>query len=84
MPRSTCSFINAEFDASRHADRCASGWSIRCCWRAASIPAGRTGSTLSARATAIDNSRRTKHGALLDAELLAEVYIELIGARQSR
>ena len=32
---------------------------------------------------AIDNSRRVKHGALLDAELLAEVYIELIGARQA-
>jgi len=33
---------------------------------------------------AIDNSRRTKHGALLDAEILAEVYIELIGARQAQ
>src|SRR5258708_16367659 len=33
---------------------------------------------------AIDNSCRTKHGALLDAELLAEVYIDLIGARQSQ
>src|SRR6201998_1608298 len=32
----------------------------------------------------IDNSRRTKHGALLDAELLAEVYVDLIGARQSQ
>ncbi|MGN1287640.1 MAG: DNA polymerase III subunit epsilon [Bradyrhizobium sp.] len=32
----------------------------------------------------IDNSSRTKHGALLDAELLAEVYIDLIGARQSQ
>jgi len=31
----------------------------------------------------IDNSRRTKHGALLDAELLAEVYLELMGARQT-
>jgi DNA polymerase-3 subunit epsilon len=31
----------------------------------------------------IDNSRRTKHGALLDAELLAEVYLELLGARQA-
>ena len=31
----------------------------------------------------IDNSKRIKHGALLDAELLAEVYIELIGARQA-
>jgi DNA polymerase III subunit epsilon len=32
----------------------------------------------------IDNGRRTKHGALLDAELLAEVYLELIGARQAQ
>jgi DNA polymerase-3 subunit epsilon len=31
----------------------------------------------------IDNSRRTKHGALLDAEILAEVYVELIGGRQA-
>lgn len=31
----------------------------------------------------IDNSGRTKHGALLDAELLADVYIELIGGRQA-
>ena len=31
----------------------------------------------------IDNSRRTKHGALLDSELLAEVYLELIGGRQT-
>lgn len=32
----------------------------------------------------IDNSRRQKHGALLDAELLAEVYLELIEARQAQ
>jgi DNA polymerase-3 subunit epsilon len=31
----------------------------------------------------IDNSRRTQHGALLDAELLAEVYLELLGVRQN-
>ncbi|TIT21735.1 MAG: DNA polymerase III subunit epsilon [Mesorhizobium sp.] len=31
----------------------------------------------------IDNGRRTKHGALLDSELLAEVYIELIGGKQA-
>ena len=30
----------------------------------------------------VDNAARTKHGALLDAELLAEVYLELIGGRQ--
>jgi DNA polymerase III subunit epsilon len=32
----------------------------------------------------IDNSRRTKHGALLDAELLADVYVELVDARQAQ
>ncbi len=30
----------------------------------------------------IDNAARTKHGALLDSELLAEVYLELMGGRQ--
>ncbi|MAU96034.1 MAG: DNA polymerase III subunit epsilon [Fulvimarina sp.] len=31
----------------------------------------------------IDTSRRDKHGALLDSQLLADVYIELIGGRQA-
>ncbi|MDQ0318215.1 DNA polymerase-3 subunit epsilon [Pararhizobium capsulatum DSM 1112] len=31
----------------------------------------------------IDNAHRTKHGALLDSELLAEVYIEMSGGRQA-
>ena len=31
----------------------------------------------------IDNSKRTKHGALLDAELLADVYLEMIGGKQT-
>ena len=30
----------------------------------------------------IDRSHRTQHGALLDAELLTQVYIELLGGRQ--
>lgn len=30
----------------------------------------------------VDNSARAKHGALLDSELLAEVYLELMGGRQ--
>lgn len=30
----------------------------------------------------VDNSAREKHGALLDSELLAEVYLELMGGRQ--
>ena len=32
----------------------------------------------------IANSHRTKHGALLDAQLLAEVYVELVDARQAQ
>ena len=32
----------------------------------------------------IDLSARTKHGALLDAELTAQVYLELVGGRQKR
>jgi DNA polymerase-3 subunit epsilon len=35
------------------------------------------------RRFAIDNSGRTRHGALLDAELLADVYLELVGGRQT-
>jgi DNA polymerase-3 subunit epsilon len=31
----------------------------------------------------IDNTKRTKHGALVDSLLLAEVYIELLGVRQA-
>ena len=30
----------------------------------------------------VDNSKREKHGALLDSEILAEVYLELLGGRQ--
>jgi DNA polymerase III subunit epsilon len=32
----------------------------------------------------VDNSQRTLHGALLDAQLLAEIYVELTGARQAQ
>ena len=31
----------------------------------------------------VDNSSRTKHGALLDSEILAEVYLELKGGKQA-
>lgn len=34
------------------------------------------------RRFSIDNSVREKHGALLDSELLSDVYLELIGGRQ--
>ena len=32
----------------------------------------------------IDRSKRVKHGALLDSEILAEVYSELLGGKQSK
>ncbi|MEO5363298.1 MAG: DNA polymerase III subunit epsilon [Magnetococcus sp. DMHC-8] len=32
----------------------------------------------------VDNTRRTRHGALLDADLLASVYVELVGGNQLR
>ncbi|MDG1438782.1 MAG: DNA polymerase III subunit epsilon, partial [Emcibacteraceae bacterium] len=35
------------------------------------------------RRFSVDNSNRVKHGALLDAELLADVYLELMGGRQA-
>ena len=43
----------------------------------------RKNSLISCRSHLRDNSKRTKHGALLDSELLAEVYLELIGGRQT-
>ena len=46
-------------------------------------PAGPNGLDHLCARYGVDNSRRTKHGALLDAELLAEVYVELIGGRQA-
>jgi len=46
-------------------------------------PAGPNSLDALCRRYGIDNSKRTKHGALLDAELLADVYLELTGGRQA-
>ena len=48
-----------------------------------SHPAGPNSLDALCRRYGIDNSKRTKHGALLDAELLAEVYLEMMGGRQT-
>jgi DNA polymerase-3 subunit epsilon len=45
-------------------------------------PGARIGLDALCKHYGIDNSRRTLHGALLDSEILAEVYLELIGGRQ--
>ncbi len=46
-------------------------------------PGARVGLDALCKQYGIDNSRRTLHGALLDSEILAEVYLELLGGRQS-
>jgi DNA polymerase-3 subunit epsilon len=46
-------------------------------------PAGPNNLDALCRRYNIDNSRRVKHGAILDSILLAEVYIELLGERQA-
>lgn len=46
-------------------------------------PAGPNSLDALCKRYAIDNSARTRHGALLDAELLAEVYLQLIGGNQA-
>ena len=46
-------------------------------------PGARVGLDALCRHYSIDNSHRTLHGALLDSEILAEVYLELLGGRQS-
>ena len=56
--------------------------STRCCWRSAASRARRNSLDALCRRFAVDNSARTRHGALLDCELLAEVYLHLIGGRQ--
>ncbi len=45
-------------------------------------PGARVGLDALCRQFGIDNSKRTLHGALLDSEILAEVYLELLGGRQ--
>ncbi|MEI9990474.1 MAG: DNA polymerase III subunit epsilon [Rhizomicrobium sp.] len=50
----------------------------------AKIPGARYSLDELCKRFAIDLSARTKHGALLDAELTAQVYLELVGGRQRK
>jgi DNA polymerase-3 subunit epsilon len=76
-------FINAEFERLGHppvsTDRVVETLAIA----RRKHPMGPNSLDALCRRYGIDNSRRTKHGALLDSELLAEVYIELIGGKQA-
>jgi DNA polymerase III subunit epsilon len=50
----------------------------------AKLPGARYSLDELCRRFAIDLTARTKHGALLDAELTAQVYLELVGGRQRK
>jgi DNA polymerase-3 subunit epsilon len=77
------SFINAELDRLGHPlvtnDRVVDTLAIA----RRKHPMGPNSLDALCRRYGIDNSRRTKHGALLDSELLAEVYVELVGGKQA-
>jgi DNA polymerase-3 subunit epsilon len=76
-------FLNAELNwAGQANDRQRPGiWTLWRC-RQRKFPGAPASLDALCRRFGIDNSAREKHGALLDSELLAEVYLELIGGRQ--
>ena len=77
-------FLNAELERARApAARPSTASSIRWRWPGAAIPAGPNSLDALCKRYGIDNSERTKHGALLDSLLLANVYVELLGERQA-
>ncbi len=84
MPRSTWAFINAELERAGRPPLARERLVDTLLIARRKHPGGSNRLDDLCVRYAIDNSRRTKHGALLDAELLAEVYVELIGARQAQ
>ena len=76
-------FINAEFARLGHPEIHAERVIDTLALARRKHPMGPNSLDALCRRYGIDNARRTKHGALLDSELLAEVYIELIGGRQA-
>jgi DNA polymerase-3 subunit epsilon len=75
-------FINNELDRISQ-DRLAMSRSIDTLQMArAKFPGAQASLDALCRRFEVDNSSREKHGALLDAELLSEVYLQLIGGRQ--
>jgi DNA polymerase-3 subunit epsilon len=77
------SFINAEFQRLGHAAVEAGRVIDTLALARRKHPMGPNSLDALCKRYGIDNTRRTKHGALLDSELLAEVYVELAGGRQA-
>ncbi len=76
-------FLNAEFDRSGHAPLAGERIVDTLMLARRKHPGGPNSLDALCSRYLIDTSRRTLHGALLDAELLSEVYVELIGGRQA-
>lgn len=77
------SFINAEFERLRRPPVAGELVVDTLALARRKHPMGPNSLDALCRRYGIDNSHRTKHGALLDSELLAEVYIEMLGGRQA-
>ncbi len=75
-------FLNAEFKAAGFPSLPASRAKDTMEMARRRFPGAQVSLDALCRRFAIDNSVRTYHGALLDCELLAGVYLELIGGRQ--
>ena len=78
--RSTSAFLDAEFERAGLPSlraACTASSSTRSRWRAKRSPASATTWTRCASASASSNAQRTLHGALLDAQLLADVYLAM-------
>jgi DNA polymerase-3 subunit epsilon len=77
-------FLNAEFARTQHASIPLSRAIDTIEIAKAKFPGARYSLDELCRRFSIDLSGRQKHGALLDAELTAQVYLELVGGRQTR
>ena len=75
-------FINAELKAVGHAPIPSARVTDTLAMARKKFPGSPASLDALCRRFGIDNSERTYHGALLDSELLAEVYLELMGGRQ--
>ena len=83
MPRFDFGFLNCELErCGRPAVSHAAGWSIRSQLARSRHPGAKHSLDALCMRFGIDRSHRIKHGALLDAQLLAQVYVELTGGRQ--
>jgi DNA polymerase III subunit epsilon len=75
-------FLNAELRAAGHAPLPMARAIDTVAMARQKFPGAQASLDALCRRFGVDNANRVKHGALLDSELLAEVYLELIGGRQ--